>query len=100
MQLAIAFGALALGVEARDKHRATIGTSRACDRAYHPGRPRAQMIASAARAALRRFALMPILLLVLLLLFRLVIAAMAVLAIHKCLRPSASTDCYFHFLHH
>jgi len=98
VQLKIAFRTLALGIESGHKYRAAVRAARARYRAHHPWRARTKVIRSAARSALRRFAL-SILFFVSFLFFRFSIAAVAILAIHKRLRPSAATDCHSNLLH-
>src|SRR6516225_24946 len=92
MQLKIALRALPVGIESRNQHGATIRAARPRDRAYHARCARAEMVGGSTRTALRRFALRSFFLFPL---FRVTIAAMAVLAIHKRLRPPVSTDCHF-----
>jgi hypothetical protein len=57
------------------------------------------MVRGSSWAALRRFAILPVSFFVLFLFFGITIAAVTVLAIHKRLRPSVSTDCYYFLLH-
>ena len=92
VQLKPALRAFPVGVKSRNQHRPAIRTARPRDGSHHPWRPRSKMVRSSPRPALRRLAIRSFFLFVL---FRVAIAAVAVLAIHKRLRPSASTDCHF-----
>src|SRR5579859_3002684 len=85
MELGIALGAGAGGVEAGDQDRAAIGAAGAGDRADHARGARAEMIVLTARTALRGLAFGA----GLLFFFGIAIAAMAVLTIHKYLRARA-----------
>jgi len=84
----LALGALAVGVEARGKDSAAVGTTTACDGADHTRGSRAELIG--ARATLWRLALV---LLSFFAFFGVAIPAMSVLSIHKRLRPDAMPDC-------
>jgi len=98
MQLKSAFRAFPIGVKSRNQHRPAIGTARPGHRPHHARRPRPKVVRSSTRSALRRLAIWSFFFFVL---FRVAIAAVAVLAIHKRLRPSVSTDCNFTvYLHH
>jgi heme-degrading monooxygenase HmoA len=57
------------------------------------------VIAGSSRAALRWFAILSVSFFVLFLFLGITIAAVTVLAIHKRLRPSVSTDCNYSLLH-
>jgi len=91
MQFELAFGARAIGIEAGSEDGAAIRTSRAGDRADHARRARAKLIGAAGTAS-RWLAVVSLTLLIVF--FRVPITAVAVLAIHKRLRPPVSTDCY------
>ena len=88
VKLKLAFGTLAVGVEAGGKNGAAVGTAAARDCADHSWRARAELIG--ARTALRR---LPLMLFFLIAFFRVAVAAMTVLSIHKRLRPDAMPDC-------
>jgi hypothetical protein len=88
VKLKLAFGTLAVGIEAGGENGAAIGTTAACDGTDHPWRTRAELIC--ARTALRRLA---VVLFFLITFFRVAVAAMTVLSIHKRLRPDAMPDC-------
>ena len=57
------------------------------------------MVGRSSRAALGWFAILSVSFFVLFLFFGITIAAVTVLAIHKRLRPSVSTDCSYFLLH-
>jgi hypothetical protein len=99
VQLEIAFRTFPAWIEAGHKYRAAIRTARSGYRPHHPRGSRTKMIRSASGSALRRLAI-PVFLFVFFLLFGITIAAVTVLAIHKRLRPSVSTDCNLNFLHY
>ena len=84
VELELALGAGALGVESGGEDRTAIGAARASDGADHARGARAKLI-RAARAAGRRF-LGPFFFFFA---FRVAIAAVIVLTIHTSLRPSA-----------
>ena len=88
VELKLALGTLAVGVEASGKDRPAVGTAAARDGADHAWRARAELIGT--RTALRRLALV---LLFFVAFFRVAVAAMTVLSIHKRLRPDAMPDC-------
>jgi len=88
VKLKLALGTLAVGVEACCQNCAAVRTSAACDSADHARGARAKLIR--ARTALRRLALV---LFSFFAFFRVAIAAMAVLTIHKRLRPDTMPDC-------
>jgi hypothetical protein len=88
VELKLALGTLAVGIEAGGEDSSTIGTSTAGDGAYHARRARAELIG--ARTALRRLA---VVLFFFFAFFRVAVAAMTVLSIHKRLRPDAMPDC-------
>src|SRR5262249_29014312 len=92
MQLEIALGAFAIRIESGDEHSATIGAAGASYGAHHTRRAWAQMVGGTARTALGRLALWSFFLFPF---FRVTIATVAVLAIHKRLRPPVLTDSYF-----
>jgi hypothetical protein len=91
MQFELAFGARSIGVEARSKDSAAIGTARAGDGADHARGARAELI-GAARAAGGGLAVVRPIFFVLF--FRVAVTAVTILSIHKNLRPSVSTDCH------
>jgi len=93
MQLETTLRTFALGIEARHQHRSTIRAASPRYRADHARRSRPQVIGRPTRSTLGWFAILSFSFFVLFLLFGLTIAAVTVLAIHKRLRPSASTDC-------
>lgn len=95
MQLKIALGTFTVGIEAGNEDRSTIGAAGAGDGADHARGARAEMIGGTARTALRGLAIGLIFLLLAVLPFGVAIAAVTVLAIHKCLRPSVLTDCNY-----
>jgi len=82
VELGIAFGASAVGVEAGDQDRSAIGTAGARNRADHARGARTKMIVLPPRAALWRLALRTRFFLF----FGVAVTAMTVLTIHKCLR--------------
>src|SRR5262249_11817888 len=84
VQLEIALGALAVGVEARREDGTAIGTASASDGTDHTRSAGAELI-HAARSAGRRFPLSRFIFSVVFL--RVAIAAVSVLAIHKSLQP-------------
>src|SRR6516162_5913612 len=90
MQLKTTLRALAVGVESRHQHCTAIRTSRSRDRADHSRSARAEVVGGSTGTSLRRLALWSF---SFLMFFRVTIAAVTVLAIHKRLRPSVSTDC-------
>jgi len=91
MQLELALGAGAVGIEPGSEDGAAIGAARAGDGADHARRARAELI-GAARAAGGRLAIARLVFLILL--FRVAVTAVSVLSIHKRLRPPVSTDCH------
>ena len=98
VQFKIALRTFPVRIESGRQHRAAIRAARARHGADHPRRARSKMIGSSARAALRRPAI-SVFFLVSFLFFRFSIAAVAVLAIHKRLRPPVTTDCHCCFLY-
>jgi hypothetical protein len=91
VQFELALGTSATGVESRSENGAAIGTSRARDGAHHARRAGAELI-GAARAAGGRLAVVRFVFFVGF--FRVAVTAVAVLSIHKGLRPPVSTDCH------
>jgi len=88
VELKLALGTLAVGVEARGEDSAAVGTAAACNGADHAWRAGPKLIG--AWTALRRFA---VVLFFFVAFFRVAVAAMTVLSIHKRLRPDAMPDC-------
>ena len=84
VELELAFGAGALGVESGGKDRTAVRAARACDRADHARGARAELVRSTGSAG--RWFLRP---LFFVFAFRVAIAAVIVLTIHTSLRPSA-----------
>lgn len=82
VELGIAFGASAVGIEAGDQDRSAIGTAGARDRADHARGARTKMIVLPSRAALWRLTLRTRFFLFI----GVAVTAMTVLTIHKCLR--------------
>ena len=95
VQLEIALGTFSLGIEASDENGSAIGAASAGDGANHARGARAEVIGSAAGSTLRRLAIGLVFLLLAVLPFGVAVAAVTVLAIHKCLRPSVLTDCNY-----
>jgi hypothetical protein len=91
MQFGLALGTCAVGIESRSEDGAAIGTSRARNGTNHARRAWAELI-SAAGPAGRGLAVMGFVFC--LVFFRVAVTAVAVLSIHKRLRPPVSTDCY------
>jgi hypothetical protein len=88
VKLKLAFGTLAVGIEAGSENSAAIGASTARNGTDHARRARAELIG--ARTALRRLAFVFLFFVAFL---RVAVAAMTVLSIHKRLRPDAMPDC-------
>jgi hypothetical protein len=99
MQFGAAPWTLPGGVKSRDEHRAAVRATRSRYRTHHPGRARPEMIGGSSWAALWWFTILSVSFFVLFLFFGITIAAVTVLAIHKRLRPSVSTDCNYALLH-
>jgi hypothetical protein len=95
VELEITLGTFSLWIKTGNQDGATIGATRASDGANHTGSAGAEMIGSPAGPALGRLAIRLIPLLLLVLLFGVAIAAVTVLAIHKCLRATVLTDCNY-----
>ena len=89
MQFELALGAGSVGIKPGREDRAAVGAAAACYRAHHAGRSRAELIGPA-RTAGRRFAV--VMNFFFFIFFRVAITAVAVLAIHKRLRPPICTD--------
>ena len=93
MQFRLALRTLPVGIEPRRQHGPAAGAPPARHRAHHPRRARPELVRSP-RPALRR---LPVVTFVsfffLVVLFRVSIPAVAVLTVHKRLRPSVLTDC-------
>jgi hypothetical protein len=98
MQLKVALRTLSIRIESCRQHGTAIRATRARNRANHSRGARAKVIRRATRPALGGPAL-SVFFLVSFLLFRFSIAAVAVLTIHKRLRPSVATDCHCFILH-
>jgi hypothetical protein len=89
MELELALGAFAVGIEAGGEDRAAVGTACAGYGADHARGARAELIG--ARSTLRGLPVMrPVFLFVF---FGIAVPAMAIFSIHKCLRPSVLPDC-------
>jgi len=90
MQFLLAFWTCSVGVEARRQYRPAIRAARARHRSDHAGRSWPELIRAARPArgwlAVVRFFFF-------LVFFRVAVPAVAVLSIHKRLRPPVSTDC-------
>ncbi len=95
MQFKIALWAFPVRVKSCHQHRSAVRTSRTRHRSYHPRRAWTEMVRRTSRSALRRLPIRLISLLLFILLLGVSIAAVTVLAIHKCLRPSVLTDCNY-----
>lgn len=92
------FCALAIGIKSRRQHRSAIRATASGHRAHHARGPRTKLI-RAARPALRRPSLLKFIsFFFFFVFFRVTISAVAVLSIHKRLRPSVATDCPLPFL--
>jgi hypothetical protein len=91
MQLELALGALAVGIETGSEDGTTIGAAGARDRADHARRAGAELIGAARTAGWR---LLFVRTLALLTFLGIAVTAMTILSIHKCLRPPALTDCH------
>jgi len=89
MQLEIALGTLSIGIESGGEDGAAVGTSGPGYGANHARRSGSELV-GAARPALRRLAV--VLPLFLVVFFRIAVPAMAILSVHKRLRPSDLTD--------
>jgi len=86
-----AFGTFAVGIEAGGEDCTAVGTSRSSDGTDHARGSGAELIGAAWAAVRRRFAIVgPLFFFVF---FRIAISAMAILAIHKRLRPPVPADC-------
>jgi len=90
VQFELAFGAGTVGIETGGENRTAVGAAAAGDRADHAGGAGAELIGAAGSAGRGLSVMMNFLLLVVF--FRVAIPAVAVLSIHKRLRPSVSTD--------
>ena len=84
VKLKIAFGTLAVGIEAGGENGAAVGAARAGDGADHARGARAEVIVLAARSTLRGFSFLTMFFSVLL--FVIAIAAMTILTVHVRLR--------------
>ena len=91
VQVSAALGTRAVGIESGSEDGATVGTSGPRHSADHAGRAWAELI-GAARPARGRLAVVRFIFL--LVFFRVSVPAVAVLSIHKRLRPPVSTDRY------
>jgi hypothetical protein len=94
VQFKLAFGTLAVGIEAGSEDCAAIRATASRDGANHARRAWAELIG--ARSALGRLAIL--ILFPLGALFRVAVTAVTVLAIHKRLRPDAMPECNCDFL--
>src|SRR5262249_36769009 len=90
MQFELALGTLAIGIKTGGEDSATVGTASPRDGSNHARGARAELIGAARAAGWR---LLFVRALALLTFLRIAITAMTILAIHKCLRPPALTDC-------
>ena len=95
MKFEIALGTLSTGIEASDEDGTAIGATSAGDGSDHARCAGTEMIGSTAGSTLWRLAIGLVFFLLLLLPFGVAIAAVTVLTIHKCLRPSVLTDCNY-----
>ena len=88
----IALGTFAVGIETGGEDCTAVGAAGPSYCTDHPRRPWPELIGTP-RSALRRLALVrPLLLIVF---FRIAVPAMAILSVHKRLRPSALADCHY-----
>jgi hypothetical protein len=90
VQLELAFGAGAFGIEAGGENGAAIGAARARYRANHARGARTELIGAARAAGGGLFTGFFFFFFI----FRVTISAVTVLTIHTSLRPSVSTDCH------
>jgi hypothetical protein len=95
VEFEIAFGAFSVGIKTGHENGSAIGATSAGNCSDHARGAGAEVIGGATGAALGRLAIRFIFLLLLVLPFGVAIAAVTILAIHKCLRPSVLTDCNY-----
>src|SRR5271154_2259002 len=93
MQFRLALRTLPVGIEPRREHRAAIRATPARDRADHPRRARPELVRSPRPPLRRGSGVPPVSFFFLVVLFRVSIPAVAVLTVHKRLRPPVLTDC-------
>ena len=89
MELELAFGAFAVGIETGGENGTAVRAAGAGNRSDHARRAGAELIGTTRSARWRLFFVRA---LALLTLFRIAVTAMTILAIHKRLRPPALTD--------